>query len=259
MTIATASKRRACIGASSAFVLLGLCLTSLHAAPRATGRDGKQEGKSAPTTASAPKPLVLFSGRADQLAKNWVKRGTDQPADWKIENGALITQNGDIATKEKFTDFMLHVEFRVPYMPEAHGQERGNSGIGLQSRYELQILDSYGIAEPGSGDCGAVYSQHAPLTNACKPPMQWQTYDVMFRAPRVDSDGKVTEKARITVFLNGIPVQNNQEIDGPTGIQYGDKVEPGEPAPLVLQYHHNTVAFRNVRITPLALQGAQHY
>ena len=120
-------------------------------------------------------------------------------------------------------------------MPNAHGQERGNSGVGLHGRYEIQILDSYGIADPGSGDCGAVYGQAAPLSNACKPPLQWQSYDIAFRAARLDAAGKVVENPRVTVFQNGIPVQNNQEIKRMTGIQYSQYTEMGKSGPILLQ------------------------
>ena len=112
-------------------------------------------------------------------------------------------------TLEKFTDFILHLEFMTPYMPEATGQARGNSGVFLQGRYEIQVLDSYGIEVPGKGDCGAVYNQFAPLTNACKPPLEWQTYDVVFRTARVDADGEVVEKTRLTVLQNRTVIHNN--------------------------------------------------
>ena len=141
-------------------------------------------------------------------------------------------------------------------MPEAHGQERGNSGIGLLATYEIQVLDSYGFKEPGSGDCGAVYSQSAPLVNACKPPLAWQTYDISFRAARFDADGKVTQKPRVSVFQNGLCVQNSTEINGGTGI--GPKADANE-GPIILQFHNNTVQFRNIWIVPLPEEGAKHY
>jgi hypothetical protein len=169
----------------------------------------------------------------------------------------MVTVGGDIYTKRKFSDFQLHVEFRVPYMPEARGQGRGNSGVFLQGRYEIQVLDSFGIADPGTGDCGAVYGQAAPLVNATKPPLQWQTYDITFRAARSDSSGKVTEPARVTIQQNGITVQNNQVLSGVTGGPMDDKV--GEPGPIRLQFHGNTVAYRNIWVLPLPPHGAEHY
>jgi hypothetical protein len=210
--------------------------------------------------ASTPAPpanaLVLFSGRPEELVTNWVRQGSNQPPTWQVEEGAMVTSVSSIVTKRNFKDFQLHVEFKVPFMPEAHGQERGNSGVGLLAIYEIQVLDSYGFKEPGSGDCGAVYSQSAPLVNACKPPLTWQTYDISFHAARFGADGKVMQKPRVTVFQNGICVQNNQEINGGTGIGGKDDVKEG---PIYLQFHNNTVQFRNVWVVPLPEEGAKHY
>ncbi len=204
-----------------------------------------------------PHVLVLFSGKQEELAANWVRQGSNEAPTWEIKNGAMTTSKSSILTKQNFKDFQLHVEFKVPYMPEAHGQERGNSGIGLLNKYEIQVLDSYGFKEPGAGDCGAVYSQSGPLVNACKPPLSWQTYDITFHAARFDADGKtVTQKARVTVFQNGLCVQNNQEINGGTGIAGKGDVAEG---PIYLQFHNNTVQFRNVWIVPLPEEGPKHY
>ena len=207
-------------------------------------------------TPKNPNIIVLFSGKEEEIAQNWVQQGGGKPAPWTVKNGAMQTSAASIVTKQLFTDFQLHVEFKVPYMPDKHGQERGNSGVGLLGGYEIQVLDSYGFKEPGSGDCGAVYNKSAPLVNACKPPLQWQTYDITFRAPRFGADGKKTDNARVTVIQNGLVVQNNQEINGVTGI--GGK-DDGQPGPIYLQYHNNTVQFRNVWIVPLPLAGATHY
>lgn len=217
----------------------------------------------------------LFDGTPESLAKNWLQGG--KPAQWKIENGAIVSTKSDIVTKENYTDFQLHVEFRVPYMPTKKGQERGNSGVYLQSRYEIQILDSYGFKEPGTGDCGAVYHQAAPLVNACKPPLQWQTYDISFRAARFDpTTHAMTEQPRVTVIQNGLVVQNDQIINGPTHIVKPTKpkvpadpskpavptsaaIDESRPGPIRLQYHGNTVAFRNIWIIPLPTQPVTHY
>jgi len=201
----------------------------------------------------------LFSGKPEELREHWVRRQSHGPAAWKVQDDEMVAGGGDIATRQEFQDFLLHVEFKVPSMPNAHGQARGNSGIGLHGRYEIQVLDSYGIADPGSGDCGAVYSQAAPLFNACKPPLEWQAYDVSFRAPRFDGAGKVSENPRVTVFQNGILVQNNQEIKSMTGIQYSQFREMGSAGPIVLQDHGNPVQFRNVWVLPLLPHGALHY
>lgn len=136
-------------------------------------------------------------------------------------------------------------------MPNATGQGRGNSGILLHGRFEIQILDSFGVQNVGSGDCGAVYNTQAPLANACKAPNEWQSYDIIFKAPVFDSDGHTRlQKATVTVFLNGFLVQNNTEIPGATG---PDKIgDATRPAPLLLQYHGSPVEFRNIWALPLS-------
>ena len=202
--------------------------------------------------------IVLFNGRSEELQANWLKRGTDSPATWSINAGAMVAGGGDIRTREKFMDCQLHVEFKVPLMPDRKGQSRGNSGVKLQGRYEIQILDSYGKDDPGTGDCGALYTIAAPLVNACRPPEQWQTFEIIFRAPRTDSEGGITEKGRVTVWQNGILVQNNTEIPKPTGNRPLDR-EIGQPGPVLLQDHGCKVEFRNIWILPLPPEGAKHY
>lgn len=245
-----------------------LALLPLHSL---TAQEPPKEDNTPPAPVPALPGLVrLFDGTQESLEKNWTQRG--KTPTWTIKDGAMTTVGADIITKEKYQDVQLHVEFRVPYMPDKKGQSRGNSGVKLQSLYEIQVLDSYGIKEPGSGDCGAVYHQYAPLVNACKPPLQWQTYDIAFRAPRFDPQThKQTEPARVTVFLNGILVQNSQIINGPTSISRAPSTnvtnaappaparDLSQPGPLLLQYHGNTVAFRNVWIAPLPLEPATHY
>jgi hypothetical protein len=138
------------------------------------------------------------------------------------------------------------------------GQGRGNSGVFLQGRYEIQVLDSYGIAaEPGKGDCGALYNHAAPLVNACLPPEQWQSYDVVFRAPRFEGRGNKTENARVTVFQNNTVIHNNLEIPKQTGGALDENY--AAPGPILLQDHHNRVRFRNVWIVPLAPAGVDRY
>jgi hypothetical protein len=203
--------------------------------------------------------IVLFSGKGEEMKQNFVfKNG--QPADWKLVDGAMQTRNGDIVSKQEFDDAIYHVEFKVPLMPEAKGQARGNSGVIIQGCYEIQILDSYGIENPGKGDCGAIYNHAAPLVNACKKPLEWQSYDIVFRSPRFDAEGKKIEPARVTVFQNGVLIQNNQHIPGSTGL--GKLPPPGDysqPGPLLLQYHGNDVQFRNVWVLPLPKSGADRY
>ena len=198
--------------------------------------------------------VVLFDGK--DLSK-WHSRNGG-PAKWEVADGvATVNRTGDVVSNEKFTDFVLHLEWMEPDMPDAKGQAKGNSGVYLQGRYEIQVLDSYGIEVPGKGDCGAIYSQFAPLVNACKPPLQWQTYDAAFRAARVDESGKVISQARVTLLQNGVVIHNNVEMLGITGGAMDDKV--GEPGPLLLQDHGNPVKYRNIWILPLPLKGSDKY
>ena len=199
---------------------------------------------------------VLFNGKD---LSNWRTRGGD-PAGWDVTDGVITVTGGaggDIVTDQKFADFVLHLEWMEPDMPEATGQGKGNSGVFLQGRYEVQVLDSYGIEVPGKGDCGAIYNQFAPLVNACKPPLEWQTYDVAFRCARVDGSGNVIDQARVTLLQNGILIHNNVELLGVTGGAMDNEV--GEPGPLLLQDHGNLVKYRNIWILPLPLKGSDKY
>jgi hypothetical protein len=237
-------------------------LTSLIAlaAVAPVGRATAQHGQPAPVhPPKAPGLVVLFSGKADDLASNWVRRGTDQAATWRLADGAMVAGGGDIATRQEFGDFMLHLEFRCPDMPNATGQGKGNSGIGLLGRYEIQVLDSFGIEKPGQGDCGSLYGQAAALVNACRAPMVWQTYDIVFRAPRFDANKTMTEKPRVTVIQNGVVVQNNVVIEGMTGIQSAREREPSARGTISLQDHGNAVEYRNIWIIPLPEKGSDKY
>jgi len=196
--------------------------------------------------------VILFSGKD---LSNWTNMN-NEPADWQVEDDIMIVvpRTGDIMTQETFTDFFLHLEFRCPDMPEATGQAKGNSGVFLQGRYEIQVLDSYGLNIPGKGDCGAIYNQFAPLVNACNPPMEWQAYDVSFRAPRADESGQIAEPVRLTVLQNGLVIQNNVELVINPDIQ-----DAGTPGPLRLQDHGNLVAYRNIWAVHLPLEGSDTY
>ena len=199
--------------------------------------------------------VILFDG---QNLSNWMKLDGGAPA-WEVADGAMTVTagEGDIVSREKFTDFLLHLEFMTPDMPDATGQAKGNSGVFLQGRYEIQVLDSYGIDVPGMGDCGAIYNQFASLVNACKPPLEWQTYDAICRAARVGGSGEIEEDARVTVLQNGIVIQNNVQIQGSTGGATDD--DAAEPGPLRLQDHGNPVKYRNIWIAPLPLKGSDVY
>ena len=198
--------------------------------------------------------VVLFDGGP---LTNWRTRQGD-PAGWRVENGvmAVVPGTGDIVSNEKYLDALIHVEWREPDMPEATGQAKGNSGVYVQGRYEIQVLDSYGIKVPGRGDCGAIYGQYAPLVNANKPPLQWQTFDIIFRAPRVDASGKVLEQGRMTVLQNDMVIHNNVELLGPTA---GGDPNVAAPGPLLLQDHGHALKYRNVWLVHLPLKGSDAY
>lgn len=175
-----------------------------------------------------------------------------KPASWTPEGkaGGSVTckpGSGSILTKKKFGDAQIHVEFATPTPAHGESQERGNSGVYIQNRYEVQILDSYENKTYFNGQCGAVYLQHVPLVNACRKPGEWQTYDIVFHAPKFDAGGKLTAAGHLTVLHNGVLIQDNVEIKEPTG--GGDK-GTGD-GPLHLQDHGNLVRYRNVWVRPL--------
>jgi hypothetical protein len=188
--------------------------------------------------------IVLFNG---ENLDGWVKGGSQEPATWKVGDGIMTVTGGNIMTDKQFGCFQLHIEFNVPYMPDARGQARGNSGVYLQGRYEIQVLDSFRL-KPESHECGAVYNEFAPDVNACKPPLQWQTYDITFHAPKVE-DGKVVKKARVTIYQNSVLIHEDREIV-PNGGGLDNDATKTE-GPLWLQDHGNAVQYRNIWIKPL--------
>jgi hypothetical protein len=171
------------------------------------------------------------------------------PPSWTVlDDGSMHVSKGDIRTKQEFGDFKLHLEFRLPYEPAGRGQGRGNSGVFLQDRYEIQVLDSFGLP-PKENECAAVYTQVAPKVNACLPPLSWQTYDITFRAPRFDSEGKKIKDAVVTVVQNGVTVQDQTVIKSPTG---SAKSKPEvKKAPIRLQDHQHQVKYRNMWLVEL--------
>jgi hypothetical protein len=203
--------------------------------------EDKEDVKSTPAPKDA---IVLFDGKNLDA---WVKTDGKTAAPWKlVDGGAVEVKGGNIITKDKFGgNFKLHVEFRVPYMPDAKGQGRGNSGVYVQGRYEVQVLDSYGL-DSKDDDCGAIYKVSKPKVNACKAPTVWQSYDIEFTAPKYDGDKKV-EPATITVYHNGVLIQDKVAINvDNTTAGLGGK--PNEPGPIMLQDHGNPVQFRNIWI-----------
>ncbi len=189
--------------------------------------------------------IVLFDG--EDLA-DWSLLNGDAPSTWSVDDGAMVVGKGNIRTIDQFEDFQLHVEFWLPYMPDARGQARSNSGVYLLGRYEVQVLDSYGLEDLQSNDCGAIYKQATPPFNVCKPPETWQTYDITFRKARLAEDGSVAEKARITVLHNGIKTIDDLEVSPTPG---GIGTEEGVAGPILLQDHGNPVQFRNIWLVPL--------
>jgi hypothetical protein len=193
--------------------------------------------------------VILFEG---MTLNGWTTRD-GKPAAWKYDNkpnGSMTVVPGtrDIVSKETFGDAQIHVEFMEP-KTNGEGQDRGNSGVYIQGRYEVQVLDSYQSQTYPDGQCGAVYKQYVPLVNACRPPEQWQTYDIVFHAAKFDAAGKKTAPARVTVLQNGVLIQDNVELKGPTGGPLADNEVP--KGPLLLQEHGHEVKYRNVWFRPL--------
>jgi 3-keto-disaccharide hydrolase len=194
--------------------------------------------------------IILFEGK--DLSK-WIS-GTGAAARWKVKKGYMevVKGAGGISSRQGFGDCQLHVEWRTPVPANGEGQERGNSGVFLMGRYELQVLDSYQNKTYPDGQAAAIYGQYPPLVNASRPPGRWQTYDIFFRRPRFDSSGKLLHPARMTVLHNGVLVQDNAVLTGPTAhkerppyTQHADRL------PVSLQDHGDPVRYRNIWLREL--------
>jgi hypothetical protein len=203
------------------------------------------------SNSSAPADaVVLFDGKNLDA---WTS-GDGGKAGWKVVDGAfeVAPGTGAIQTRESFGDVQLHVEWAAPNPPTGRSQDRANSGIFLMGKFELQVLDSYQSDTYADGQAGALYGQYTPLYNATRPPGEWQAYDVAFRAPRFDENGALRERARMTVFLNGVLVQDNEELSGYTSWLEAIPYEPGVVSgPIQLQDHDHPVRFRNIWLRKL--------
>ncbi len=201
-------------------------------------------------TAPPADAVVLFDGKD---LSQW-EAGHGQPAEWLVENGYAVVRKHDIHTKAAFGDYQLHLEFATPAKvdPKQTGQARGNSGVFLADRYEVQVLDSYANTTYFDGQCAAIYKQSPPMVNACKKPGEWQTYDILFESPRFKDDGSVERPGHVTVIHNGVAVQNHFELLGDTYYDRPPAYKKHPPRmPIRLQNHGNPVRYRNIWLREL--------
>ena len=193
--------------------------------------------------------IVLFDG--SDLSE-WT--GRDGDAAWTVQNGALTVKpgTGNITTKRSFGDVQLHIEWRTPVAIVGEGQGRGNSGVFLMEKYEVQVLDSWNNRTYSNGQAASIYKQHIPLVNASRRPGQWQTYDIIFMAPRFASDGSVERPATMTVLHNGVLVQNHVTLAGASVFRGEATYEAhANELPLLLQDHTNLISFQNIWVREL--------
>ena len=204
-----------------------------------------------PTMGAAPEAdaKVLFDGSNFDA---W-----DGAGGWVLtkDKAMMVTPDAsDLVSKDKFEDLRMHIEFRTPFIPKERGQSRGNSGVFVQDKYEVQVLDSFGL-EGTYDECGALYKVSAPRVNACLPPTEWQTYDITFHGTRFNDDGSIKEHARITVLHNGILIQDNQELLMVPAWKEEERLQapPQGPGSIILQSHRSHyVQYRNVWVVDLA-------
>lgn len=205
------------------------------------------------TNAAPPSDaIILFDGtNLDAFVSS---KDAKSPAGWEIQNGELVVTKGkgDIQTKMGFGDAQYHVEWSAPTEIVGEGQGRGNSGFFLMGKYEIQILDSYESKTYTNGQAGSIYKQHPPLVNAMRAPGEWNTYDIIFKAPRFNKDGMLTSPATVTLLMNGVLVQNHVTLQGPTEyIGIPNYKAHAEELPIKLQDHGNPVRFRNIWVRKL--------
>jgi hypothetical protein len=261
-------------------LVVGVCVSSLMAQQpsRSSGAASPQRGGNPKDTEVwEPEPQVVRPGSTDDAPPadalvlfdgtnldQWVNTKDKTPASWKIENGSLLVvkgpSGGNIETKRRFRNYQLHLEWRIPENITGADQARGNSGVFLASTgpgdagYELQVLDSYNNKTYVNGMAGSIYKQHIPLTNPARLPGQWQTYDVVWTAPIFNADGSVKAAASVTVFFNGVLVQNHVALKGETRYIGEPTYEKYDTAPIKLQAHGDPsppISFRNIWVREL--------
>ena len=207
-------------------------------------------GPAGPQVPPPSDAVVLFNGT--DLSR-WTNSEGGK-AGWKVENGYLevVKKTGSILTREKFGDCQLHVEWAAPLPAAGESQGRGNSGVFLMNIYEVQVLDCYENKTYADGQAAAIYGQFPPRVNACRPPGEWQAFDIVFFRPHFDAEGGVAKPARMTVFFNGILVHHNAELIGPTTWKVRTPYSAhGDRLPVSLQDHGNPVRYRNIWIRDL--------
>ena len=197
-----------------------------------------------------PSDAVVLLASGDDLSAWQTANGSAAP--WSMKGGVLQTGKGIIQTRREFTDFQLHVEFATPADVKGNSQQRGNSGVYLLGKFEIQVLDSFDNITYPDGQAAAMYGQYPPLVNASRRPGEWQTYDIVFTAPRFAADSKLDKPAVVTVFHNGVLVHNNEAFWGPTLHRaIGAYTPDTAKGPIALQDHGNPVLYRNIWIRPL--------
>ncbi|MFT4032865.1 MAG: DUF1080 domain-containing protein [Siphonobacter sp.] len=192
--------------------------------------------------------IILFDGKN---LDNWISVKDGSPAKWEVKDGtfSVVKGAGNISTKQDFQDYQLHIEWRSPNEPETlKSQGKGNSGIFMQGMYEVQVLNSYENRTYRNGQAGAIYKQTAPLVNPIRPMGEWNTYDIIYTAPRFNSNGGIETPPYVTVIFNGVIVQNHTKIQGSTEYIGYPKNAPHGKGPISLQDHGNLVSYRNIWI-----------
>ena len=197
--------------------------------------------------------VVLFDGKDLSHWQSTAKGQAVEPK-WKVEDGCMVAEKGagSVFSKESFGDIQLHIEWSAPTPAAGSGQGRGNSGVIIMGKYEVQVLDSYDNVTYADGQAGAVYGQYPPLVNACRKPGEWQSYDIIFEAPKFGADQKLVKPAYVTVHHNGVLLHNHREIIGAMAYKKLATYSFHEPElPLMLQFHGNPVRYRNIWVRKL--------